>query len=331
MRPPIVFMFSGQGSQYYGMARELYRRHPPFRSYMDECDEIFTPLIKASLSEVLYQEDKAHAPFDRILHTNPALFCVEYSLARSLIHMGIRPDYLLGYSLGELTASAVSGALSLAEAVQLAVDFAMLLEDGCRAAEMLAIIESVGIMTIWPELFSKCRLTGRNFENNFVVSGLPEDIGRLEAVLNQRGIVARKLPVKYGFHTELMDPIEPGFRQLVDRMSFSRADLPIISAAKAEQLSEVDGNHLWEAFRLPVDFQRTIRWMLEMGDYRFVDAGPSGTLSTFVKYLLPPQSRSMHFETINPFGRNLISIEKLRAGFGIDPDITKASRATQPG
>ncbi|NQZ12186.1 MAG: acyltransferase domain-containing protein, partial [Algicola sp.] len=122
MKKPIVFMFSGQGAQYYHMGKELYECHPRFALWMDHCDEIVEPLIGTSLIDILYDESVTKGdPFDRVLYTNPALLCIQYSLSRVLMEMDIQPDYLLGYSLGEFTAAVVSGVMSLEEGLELLV------------------------------------------------------------------------------------------------------------------------------------------------------------------------------------------------------------------
>src|SRR5688500_6161604 len=133
----IIVMFSGQGSQYYQMGKELYEKNRQFRYSMDLCDEMVSPLIRASLTDVLYRGKGKGESFDNILYTNPALLCVEYSLFSVLSGMGIQPDYIMGYSLGELTASVVSGAISLEDGIQLAVDTARLAEEKTLPAEML--------------------------------------------------------------------------------------------------------------------------------------------------------------------------------------------------
>lgn len=315
MKKPTVFMFSGQGSQYYHMGKELYENHPRFKYWMDHCDEIVHPMIQTSLMDVLYQRHGKSESFDRILFTNPALLCIEYSLSRVLMEMDIRPDLLLGYSLGEIAASVVSGVLSLEDGVELVVGIARLAEERTQRVEMLAVIESQEIMAEMPDLFQNCWITGKNFDRSFVVCGLPTDIRRLQEGLKQKNSVFQVLPVKYGFHTELIDSMEGEYKQLVRKISLSPPEIPIISSSKTESVQEMTEEHFWHVIRYFVDFEKTIDRMLKKGDYVFIDVGPSGTLATFVKYLLPPGARSLALQVLNQFGRDLESIEKLRMNF----------------
>lgn len=305
-------MFSGQGSQYYQMGKELYENHAQFKFWMDHCDEIVQSHIQTSLIDVLYSGRKKSESFDHLLYTNPALLCIEYSLVRVLMEMGVQPDFLMGYSLGEITASVVSGAISLGEGIQLVVGMARLAEENTQQVEMLAVLESQEITTELPELFKNCWVTGRNFQRSFVVGGLPNDIRYLQEGLNKINLISQKLPIKYGFHTELIDPIESEFKKLISKLSISSIGIPLISSLKNEAVQEISKDYFWEVIRYPVDFKKTVEWMLRKGDYIFIDVGPSGTLATFVKYILPSDSRSISLQMINQFGNDLKSIEKLK-------------------
>lgn len=304
-------MFSGQGSQYYHMGKELYENHAQFKLWMDHCDKIVQPHIQISLIDILYSGRKKSESFDHLLYTNPALLCIEYSLVRVLMEMGVQPDFLLGYSLGEITASVVSGAISLEEGIEVVVGMARLAEENTPQVEMLAVIESLEITTEFPDLFKNCWVTGKNFQRSFVVSGLSSDIRNLQEGLNKMNLISQKLPVKYGFHTELIDPIESEFNQMISKLNISSIGIPMISSLKNETLHEISKNYFWEVIRYPVDFMKTIEWMLKKGDYIFIDVGPSGTLATFVKYILSSDSRSISLQMINQFGNDLKAIEKL--------------------
>jgi bacillaene synthase trans-acting acyltransferase len=312
MKKKIIFMFSGQGSQYYHMGKELYEHHARFKYWMDHCDEIAYPFVKTSLVDVLYHTHNKTEPFDQILHTNPALFCIEYSLSRVLIEMGLQPDYLLGYSLGEIAASVASGVMTLEEGIRLVFGMATLVKEKTPLAQMLAIIESQEIMSDLPHLFENCWVTGKNFQGNFVVSGLPDSIQQIKRELDQRNKISQVLPVRYGFHTELIDPIEEEFKKIVRGINLSSIEKPILSSLKAETVHEVDEDYYWDVIRQPVNFEETVTRILNKDDYIFIDAGPSGSLATFVKYILPQESHSLQLQMINQFGRDLNSMEKMK-------------------
>jgi bacillaene synthase trans-acting acyltransferase/trans-AT polyketide synthase/acyltransferase/oxidoreductase domain-containing protein len=312
MKKPVVFMFSGQGSQYFQMGRELYDNNPRFALWMDYCDEIAEPLLDASLVEIIYQQDKSKSdPFDHIVHSNPALLCIEYCLAKVLMEMDIQPDYLLGYSLGEFTASVVSGAIDLEEGIELAIEFAKLLEQEMPPASMLAVIDSPSLLKQYPELFDKVWLTGVNFANNFVLSGLHQDIGIVEAALKEKDVITQRLPVNYGFHTKIIDPLQARFKQLIENVDIGAITIPTISSLTTKQIDAVDGDYFWQVVRQPVDFEQTVKNMMQTQDYIFIDVGPSGTLATFIKYNRSPESNSAHFEVMNQFGKDLKTLDKL--------------------
>ncbi|MBL6449553.1 acyltransferase domain-containing protein [Fulvivirga sp. 29W222] len=313
MKKKIIFMYSGQGSQYYQMGKELYENHQQFKFWMDKCDEIVQPIINASLIEILYRGKGKGEPFDNVLHTKPALLCIQYSLTKVLKDMGIQPDFLMGYSVGELVAAVVSEAISLEDGIRLAVDIARLTDEKTQPAAMLAVMGSKSLMTDFPDLFHDSWLTAENFDENFVVSGLPQAIQHLHEGLNKKTIMSQILPVKYGFHTELIDPIEEECKQLVRDTPVSTTKTPMISSLNEGIVQKLDGDYLWKAIRYPVNFQQTIRRILDTGDYIFIDVGPSGTLATFVKYILIPGSDSATLQVLNQFGRDLINIDRLKA------------------
>ncbi|WP_074409445.1 MULTISPECIES: acyltransferase domain-containing protein [Aquimarina] len=312
MNKQIICMFSGQGSQYYKMGKELYEHNEQFRYWMNHCNEIVFPLIRTSLIDVLYGGKRKSEPFDNILYTNPAILTIQYSMFKLLKEMGIQPDFLLGYSMGELHAAVVSGAISLEDGIRVSVDIAKLTHERTQPAGMLAIMEPKSIMTRYPDLFHNCWLTAGNFQENFVVSGLPHAIQNLHQNLNKENIISQILPVKYGFHTKLIDPIEEAYTHIFSNIKVVPPKIPVISSLQAGTVRELNGDYVWKAIRYPVNFEQTIERILETGDYTFIDMGPSGTLSTFVKYILPSDSDSISLQMINQFGSDLNVIQKLR-------------------
>ncbi|MGJ7907997.1 acyltransferase domain-containing protein [Actinopolyspora sp. H202] len=309
MTKPTVFMYSGQGSQYFHMTRELYEQHPRYRLWLDYCDDIAAPILGDTVLDTMFDPARTKGdPFDSLAESSAALLCVEYSLTRVVQEMGYRPDILLGYSLGEITAAVVAGVFSLERGISFAVEFARILAERTPLSGMLAIVASPEIVRSRPGLFADCRVTGRNFDNNFVVSGRIEAIQRLRDTLDVEGITCQRLPVNYGVHTDLIDPVEHRVRDVLSGVSFDPPQLPIVSSASAERVAAVTPDSVWAAMRSPVEFAQSITNMTAAGDATFIDLGPSGTLATFVKYILPSGCGSAQISTINRFGQDLKSL-----------------------
>lgn len=309
-----VFMYSGQGSQYFHMTRELYERHPRYRLWLDYCNEIAEPILGKSIVETVFDPQRRRSdPFDSLADSNAALICVEYSLTRVVLELGCQPDYLLGYSLGEITAAAVAEVLPLEDCIRFAVDFARLLAERTSPAAMLAVVGMSEPPHQGSGLFGGCWVTARNFTGNFVVSGRLADVERLHMALDREGVICQRLPVNYGVHTELIDPVEQMARGLLRTADFANPKIPIISCASGSQVTAVTAEGIWAAMRQPVEFASTIEQMTARGDSDFLDIGPSATLATFVKYLLPAGSSSRQAGTVNRFGNDVKSLGEFQS------------------
>ncbi len=309
-----VFMYSGQGSQYFHMTRELYEHNARYRLWLDHCDEIASPLMGTSLLETVFDPRRDRSdPFDSLPHSSAALICVEYSLTRVVQEMGHQCDALLGYSLGEITAAVVAEALPLEDGIGFAVEFARLLERRTPRCGMLAVVGPSELLRTHESLFAGCWVTGRNFEGNFVVSGHAADIDALERGLEAESVLCQRLPVDYGVHTELIDPVEDRARRLMDSLSFAPAQLPVISCATEGRVDAVSADGVWAAVRQPVEFSRTIEKVTAAGGATFVDLGPSATLATFVKYIAKPGGGSSHVSAVNRFGNDVKSMNDFQA------------------
>lgn len=310
MRKPIVFMFSGQGSQYYQMGRELYENRPRFKLWMDHCDIYVKSTTGHSLIDTLYGDfDKSYV-FDDLLLTNPALVSIEFCLAQLLKEAKIQPDVLLGYSLGEFTAAVIAGVLTLEDGIELCAEVAKALKKYSPTGGMLAVISQEDIIHKHPEAFQRCQISGRNFDNNFVVSGLEKDVSDLQKYLSEKNILTQRLAVKFAFHSDILEPFQATFKSVTELFNYSLPRIPIYSCSTESKIKTVHEQHLWQVLREPVNFANTIKHILRTDDYIFIDVGPSGTLSTSVKYCLPKESKSIYLETMNQFGKDISVLDK---------------------
>jgi len=182
---PVVFMFSGQGSQTYQMGRELIRENAIFREWMHEADKLVQQWLSVSILDELYDEKHGiAAPFNQTLFTHPAIFAVEYAMTQVLKSFGIRPDLLLGASLGELSAAAVADVISFEQAMALICLQAQILETHCpNSGGMLTVLAPVSLREGYPLIRDTTTLAAVNTAEHFVLAGARAKLRSVERLL----------------------------------------------------------------------------------------------------------------------------------------------------
>ncbi|WP_437802561.1 acyltransferase domain-containing protein [Sorangium sp. So ce693] len=300
---PVVFMFGGQGSQHYHMGRELFDADSTFRTWLLRGDELFRRVKGRSLIEVMFDRSRSRAdPFDHISETHPAIVLVEFALAQALLVRGVEPDVLIGYSLGEFAAAAVSGVAPFEDVFMAVLRQAELVVERCSEAGMTAIIGDVRLFHDEPRLFAGCELVSVNFERHFVVAGSLGALAQVEAELRGRNVLQVRLPVRYGFHSRWLDPLA----RVSPALQLSSPPAPprvaLISCATTGPVSHFDHRHIWQVIRTPVRFADTIEKLEHPERYVYVDLSPSGTLATFVKNILPGHTEATVVPIMTPFG-----------------------------
>jgi bacillaene synthase trans-acting acyltransferase len=301
----IVWLFSGQGSQYYNMGRGLYESDPVFRDTMDRCEEAQVSQSRESLLRELFRTDAGDrfADFTELRHTHPALFAVQYSLAQSLLRRGMKPDLLLGYSLGEVVAAAVGGALSLEEALASLAAQARLFTAMPGTGAMLAVLDSPTIWDPRDPLYADTWVAARNAPQHFVLSGPAAAVDRIQKHLREREILHHRLPVTIAFHCPLIEPVERAFREHLETLKLRELTCPLVSAAYVTQLTQLPPAFFWEVVRRPVRFQDAVAWLEGRGGATYIDLGPFGTLASFLKYGLDRATPSRVLSIMTPFHR----------------------------
>lgn len=318
MAHAIVFMFSGQGSQYYHMGKSLYDHHDRFRAWMTRLDAHATELVGESVCGKIYSRGHGMSDsFERTLYSHPAIFMVEYALAQVLIDDGIEPDVVLGASLGEFSSAAVAGILGVEDALRLVVDQARVIEEYCRPGAMLAVMANESLYHDTPTLFKNSELASVNFADHFVVSQQSDRIQTVEKYLKDQGINHQKLPVTQAFHSALMDPAEAAYKEKLTRYSLRKPAVRFASCTTGRILPALPDGYLWDIVRKPIRFQKIIQTMEGAGGFYFFDLGPSGTLDTFLKYNLSGKTRSKSFPLITLFGDEINNLQNIKRLFSI--------------
>ena len=311
-----VFMFSGQGSQYFHMGRELYDCDATFREWMIRLDGIAQELSGRSVIEIIYSDARGKGDiFDRTLLTHPAIFMVEISLAQSLIHSGVRPDMVLGASLGSFAAAAVAGFISVEDALTAVMRQAIALEECCEPGGMIAVLAD-------PTLFAEDFLSGRselaavNFSSHFVVSARRSELAEIEAALMKRDIGYQRLPVSIPFHSQWMEGAKARFESFMRSIRLKRGRLPLACCDQSTILSDLSDDYFWNVVRRQIRFRETIERLEKDGARRYIDLGPSGTLATFLKYVAPATTRSTAHAILTPYGSDRKNLAALLAAIG---------------
>lgn len=296
-------MFSGQGSQYYQMGKELFEQQPLFKNTMQAGNEICLQLTGLSIIDELYHiKNRKEDLFDRTLLTHPAIFIIEYALALVLLERGIKPDYVLGSSLGEFAAATLAGIFTFETGLKMVIKQAQELEKNCMNGRMLAILDAPDLYNI-PLIRENSALAAINFHSHFVISGSFNNMLSIETHLKNQNILYQPLAVQFGFHSACIEDAAQDYLNFMESQSLKTSTLPYISCVHATQLSQIPPHHFWDCVRKPIQFQSTIERLEKKGPYIYMDVGPSGTLATFVKYQLSKHSSSEARTFLTPFGQ----------------------------
>ncbi|WP_435103192.1 acyltransferase domain-containing protein [Arhodomonas sp. AD133] len=303
---PRTWMFSGQGSQYLGMGRKRYATDPPFRKWLDVCDAIVGDYTGYSVKRLM--EDRSKGSENRLLElqrTNPALFAIQYALGRSLLDGSEEsPDYLLGYSLGEYVALALAGCLRLEDGIALVVRMAEIAESTCEEGRMLAVLAGASVVHRHPEHFEGVELAAVNTDENCVVSGTAQAVAACAAGLRRMGVVSHELPVRYPFHSSLIEPMREPFVRLLEGIEWRHPTVRVVSAHTARAVEWPPVMHPWRVIRCRVNFRMTVEGLERNGQPVYRDLGVSGTLANAVGYLLSAEDSHRVRAEMTPFDDN---------------------------
>ncbi|PTX97236.1 hypothetical protein DB346_19690 [Verrucomicrobia bacterium LW23] len=305
-----VWMFSGQGSQSYGMAKELFETEPAFRKAFLELasqvdttssdDHAGTPA--RSLEEILFSppprvspapgRPEAPAALSNTHHSNPALFVTQYAMAEMMLARGWRPDAVLGYSLGEFVAAAVAGVLTPLQALHIVQLIPRVMAASASRGSMAAVIASTELFTREPDLFAPCELAASNTARHFVISGPAEDIERIRMALKARSIQAIPLPIEYPFHSSFLEPVADKVRNLLQGIRLRRPSIPFYACRSGSRSDTFENDFVWRVTRDLVDFPGALAAAERDGPALYVDLGPSGTLASFSRQNLAAAQRN---------------------------------------
>ncbi len=288
----IVFMFSGQGSQYVNMGRELYQVADSFRQIVDYCFQRLQPLLNCDLREILYPSQKStgtnsHSGLDRInetLYTQPIIFTFEYALARLLLDWGVRPTAMIGHSIGEYVAACLAGVFSLEDGLMLIAKRAQLMQEVPTGSMLSTAMAESELTPLLAE--HQVSLAAVNSSHFSVVSGPTEAVEAFADRLTELGYENRLLHTSHAFHSMMMDQVLDKFAKAVAQVELHSPSIPYISNLSGDWIrsEEITVPDYWvQHLRNTVRFAEGMEKLLCKENSIFVEIGPGRALSTFVR------------------------------------------------
>jgi len=290
-RPQPVFVFSGQGPQWWGMARDLLETEPVFRSRIDAIGVELARWASWSLLEELRADEHA-SHLDQTAYAQPVIFAVQVALTALLASWGITPAAVVGHSVGEIAAAHVAGVLDLPTAVRVAFQRGRLMQQGTGKGRMAALgLSAEAARRLIAERTPSLALAAVNGPQSVTVAGDPESIERLLAALAETGTFARRLPVDYAFHSQQMEPFAQALQSELAGLAPGPAHLPLwstVSGLRAEA-TDFDAAYWARNVRDTVNFWPAIEALLPDGHDVFLEIAAQPVLGPSLRQALAPR------------------------------------------
>ncbi len=286
-RPKTAFLFTGSGAQYVEMGRELYETEPRFRQILNNCDEVFQAGFGHSLLAVLYPGTELQSSLiDELAYMQPALFAIEYALAKLWEAWGVRPDVVMGHSLGEYAAACLAGVFSLADGFKLIATRGRLMGTTAGGAAFALETDEETARQIVSPFGERVSVSIVNGPRNVVISG---DVEAVEAALGTLPEVkATRLKILCAPHSPLMDPILDEFEAAVLRTPLAQPQIPFVSNLSAAfETDRIASSGYWRRhLRETVLFGDGVSTLRQHGVTHFIEIGPKPTLLNMAQDVL---------------------------------------------
>jgi acyl transferase domain-containing protein len=279
----MVFMFPGGGAQYPAMGKDLYDSEPVFHAEIDGCAALARKYLSIDLWEALLDENSSTEAMKRPSIALPALFVVEYALAKLWMSLGVKPDAMIGHSLGEYVAACLSGVFSLRHAMGV-VGLRGVLFEKVGMGAMLSVPLPADVIT--GLLGDRLSLAAVNAPNLCVVSGLCQDIDHLEAELYAMNVESQRIPLAVPAHSYLLNGVCQEFLQSFWQVPMQKPGIKFISNVTGNWVSDADAKdpRYWVChLRNTVQFAAGMNRILRNDPQVLLEVGPGRVLGSLAK------------------------------------------------
>ncbi|MFC8870218.1 SDR family NAD(P)-dependent oxidoreductase [Streptomyces sp. NPDC057148] len=284
----VVFAFSGNGSQWHGMGADLMAAVPAFRAAVSEADAALAPLLGWSVARELAAPG-GNSRMERTEVAQPALFALQWGLVAALAEQGVRPDVVLGHSVGEIAAACAAGALDMSAAARVVAERSRLQATTAGSGRMAAVgLPEREARALLLPYRGKLEIAAVNSVRDVTVSGDETALKELEQHLAERDVFFRRLDLDYAFHSRHMDPLAEPMRAALADVRPGALRLPFASTVTgrlrhAEEGTGLDAGYWWRNLRRPVLFADAVAAVLEEGCGALVEVGPHPVLTAYLR------------------------------------------------
>ncbi len=282
----VAFVYSGNGSQWEGMGRQLLEADPVFKAAVQAVDAIFMNLADFSLEDELAGRNGA-GRYALTEVAQPALFAWQVGMTEMLRSQGLMPGMVTGHSVGEVAAAWASGALTLEQAVQVIYHRSQLQGKTRGEGQMTAVAMNEALAAQILEalnLNDPVVISGINSARGITLAGSTASLAEVEKALAERGITFKRLDLDYAFHSPAMNPIESGIYRAFAALVPGAQKIPFVSAVTGDQLSGtlLGAYYWWQNIRNPVQFEKATAAIRKMGAGVLIEIGPHPVLRTYL-------------------------------------------------